>query len=218
METFDDMKNVWNKGRSEIADSAALDWNAMDKYIAAGMKKVRSSMMKFFWGTFVYHIVIYALLTHVFIRSFGDGKLMFISLAGILLYAPFTAFMIKKFKMMCNPDSDSGKNVKQFLSYQHKQLNDFYRFKKWFDWLGVPATALILVLIIFSLYVTGGPVAHPVAIVLSTIAVIAVLVPFIRSENLKGFVEPLNKLESLIDDMDKSTELQVPDQGQGTGK
>jgi len=206
METFDEMKNVWKKGQSMESGSATLDWNTMDKYIAAGMRKVRSSMMKYFWGIFVYHIVIYALLAHVFIRYWGDGGLMLISIAGILLYAPFTAFMMKKFKMMCNPDAGSGKNVQQFLSYQHKLLSDFYRFKKWFDRLGVPVTALILVLIIFSLYVTGGPTGHPVAVVLSTFAVIAVLVPFIRSENLKSFIEPLNKLESLIEDMDRNIE------------
>lgn len=206
MESFDDIKKVWQKGRSSSAGSSTLDMNTMNNYVEAGMRKVRNSMMQYFWGTFIYHIVIYALLIHVFVRFWGDSLLMALSLAGVLLYIPFTTFMMKKFKMMCNPDSGSGKNVYQFLTYQHRLLSDFFRFKRWFDWVGVPVSALILVLVIFTLYVTGGVFENLLAVTLSCIGVIALLAPFIRAENNKSFVEPINKLESLIEGMDRNTE------------
>jgi hypothetical protein len=206
MNSFDDIKNTWEEGKSMESCSSGLDAETMEKYVKAGMNKVRNSTMKFFWGTFIYHMLIYALLIHVFIRFWGDGYLMLLSLGGILLYIPFTSLMMKKFKMMCRRDSGSNENIQQFLKYQHRLISEFFRFKRWFDWVGVPASALILVLIIFTLYVAGGFGGNLLAGTLSCVFVIAILAPFIHAENKKSFMVPLSKLESLIDDMDRIPE------------
>jgi len=206
MKSFDEIKNVWKESKSMDSGSPALDAETMDKYVKIGMKKVRNSTMEYFWGTFIYHILIYALFGHVFIRFWGDLYLMGLSLAGILLYIPFTTLMMKKFKRMCSPGAGNSENIQQYLKHQHRLLSEFFRFKRWFDWIGVPVSAIFFVLIIFSLYVTGGFGENLLAGILSCIAVISLLAPFVHAENLKSFIKPLNKLESLIKEMDSTPE------------
>lgn len=200
MESFEDLEKVWKKGQHKGSFSDDLDKISMEASVKNGVKRERSVAMEYFWGVFIYHIIAYALLGHVLIRFFGDTRLMLLSVAGIAVYIPFTTVMMKKFKAMCVP-SDQHSDIQQYVKKQYDLLSGFFRFKKIYEWVSIPVISFILVAIIFSIYVDGGVAGNLLPASGLFIAVLGILTYFIYRENKKHFIDPLQKYEAVLKDL-----------------
>ena len=87
---------------------------------------------------------------------------------------------------------------------EYARLADFFRFKRRMDWIGVPVSCAIIVVVTFTLFVPGGIEGNPLA----GLAVFALWVGLsliaIHAENKKRFISPLRHLELVIDDLKRS--------------
>jgi hypothetical protein len=72
------------------------------------------------------------------------------------------------------------------------------------DWIGVPVSCAIIVLVTFTLWVKGGVEGNP----LGGLVVFAVWVGLsliaIHAENKKRFISPLRHLELVLEDLKRS--------------
>jgi hypothetical protein len=164
--------------------------------------------MEYFWASFIYQLVIYALMTHLVIRFWGEWQTMAVGVGGILLYIPFTWLQLRKFKAMARAPMGTVPllDMQAHVRNQYELLSRFFRFKQIFDWVSLPVTAFLFVVFIFKLYVTGALEQHPVGALLTYLLALGMLVAGIRRENQKSFAIPLGQLQSVLADMQTSEE------------
>lgn len=161
--------------------------------------------MEYFWASFVYQIIIYAFAAHLIIKFWGDVHIMVLSLAGALLYIPFTFIQMRKFKSMAMPIKNKSNaavlDIQTHVSNKYILLLDFFRFKKRYDYVGVPVSCFIMVMLFFSIYIKGGIREHLMAGLISYLIVLAVFILVIYFENKKRFKYPLQKLQLILEDI-----------------
>ena len=87
---------------------------------------------------------------------------------------------------------------------EYARLADFFRFKKRMDWIGVPVSCAIIVLVTFTLFVEGGVKANPVADLTIFALWVGMSLIAIRAENRKRFIAPLRHLEQVLEDLKNS--------------
>jgi phosphatidylserine synthase len=87
---------------------------------------------------------------------------------------------------------------------EYARLADFFQFKKRMDWIGVPVSCAIIVLVTFTLFVEGGVEGNPRA----SLAIFALWVGMsliaVQAENRKRFISPLRHLEQVLNDLKDS--------------
>jgi hypothetical protein len=132
---------------------------------------------------------------------------MLLCLAGAALYIPLTIALLHRAKLYCRPSEAPGSAVPDVVHKvegDYARLADFFQFKKRLDWIGVPVTCAIIVLVTFTLFVEGGVNANPVA----GLAIFALWVGMsliaIHAENRKRFIAPLRHLEQVLEDLRNS--------------
>lgn len=133
--------------------------------------------------------------------SNGAGKLMLLSLAGIILYIPFTIILMRKFKAMYNPSVNNAENIYENVRNQYSLLSKFFRLKKMYDWLAIPVSCFIITVIIFELYTSGGIKEHLIGSMVLFLICITIFTIATRFENKKRFKQPLNQLDIILKDM-----------------
>ena len=141
-------------------------------------------------------------------KYWGNNFIMFWSVAGIILYVPFTFMLlhkIKSMKMMTSatlnsPLPDIVNNVKN----QHRVLFSFFRFKRNFELFLIPANCFIFILLVFKLYVPGGPEANLAGCMVSYIILVSIFCLAVYAENKKRFKGPLRQLELILEDIEKN--------------
>jgi hypothetical protein len=134
---------------------------------------------------------------------------MLLCLAGGALYVPLIVALIRRVRTLyCRPSEAPGAPVPDVfhkVEGEYARLADFFQFKKRMDWIGVPVSCAIIVLVTFTLFVDGGLEGNPLA----GLAVFALWVGMsliaIRAENSKRFVAPLRRLEQILDDLKRSS-------------
>jgi hypothetical protein len=152
--------------------------------------------------------MVYSFATHLIIKFWGDFPIMLMSLAAIVLYIPSTVVMMRKFRAISvsgidNPNT-SGQQVHTFVKNQYILLSEFFRFKKRFDWVGIPLSCFILVIAGFKIYIPGGVEEHIIGGLCSFVVLLIIFVTAILFENRKRFIRPLRQLEAVLEDL-KST-------------
>lgn len=204
MKNLDDMKKEWLSSQDVLADKEGYDRMMLEKIFKSRVKKHTKSAFQYFWAVFALQILVYALLTHVIIKHWSNTTTLLLSVAGILLFLPFTIVLMKKFKRMAvtipGHSNDLGSSLQQYAHERYSLLLSFYHFKKRYELILVPLSALIGILISFELYVPGGITNHPVTAIVAFCITIFSCVLAIRSENKKSFEEPLRQLKQLIAD------------------
>src|SRR6476661_442418 len=93
-----DLQSLWNQ-ESQVAEP--INPSRLQQGIKLSLKKQRRQMAKYYWSSFIYQLMIYAMAAHVFIRYWGNMKLMVMSIALVLLYIPFTWMQRKKYIALC---------------------------------------------------------------------------------------------------------------------
>ncbi len=204
METFDEVRNFWNENTNLPSGSMSVNGEKFRQVIKFRIKKEKRNISEYFWLSLSYQILIYSFACHLIVRFWGDIQILALSGIGILLYAPLTIILMRKFKSMLIQREIDGKDVQSGVRHQHEMLGQFFRFKKRFDMVALPITSVILAAIIFKLYVPGGLEEHFTgAIILSAVMLIIYGVAA-WFENRKHFVKPLRRLTFILEDMGKN--------------
>jgi hypothetical protein len=151
---------------------------------------------------------LYSFLTHTLVRHWGDMRIMVLCLAGAAFYIPLTVALIRRVGTLYRRPSEApGSTVPDVfhkVEREYARLADFFHLKKRMDWIGVPVSCAIIVLVTFTLFVKGGVERNPLA----GLAVFALWVGMsliaIHAENKKRFIAPLRHLEQVLDDLKNS--------------
>jgi hypothetical protein len=199
MKTLEELKKKWEENRGSIAAPNTYDRQSLDHISKSRTKKHMTMAMRYFWASFTLQVLVYALLSHVFIKQWGDTETQTFCLAGVLLFIPFTIMLMHKFKRMVLIRQDgTASSMEAYVRQQHDLLLSFYNFKKWYEILLVPTSSAIGVMLVFKLYVPGGAFMHPIgAVVTFAISVLSCIMA-IHAENKKNFQQPLQGLKRIL--------------------
>jgi hypothetical protein len=162
--------------------------------------------MQYFWASFVLQLIVYSLLCHVIIKYWGNRELMLLSTGGILLFLPFTVFLMRGFKKMAilKPvDQENGMtSVRDFVQQQQSLLRRFYNFKRGYELFLVPLSIAAGVLLIFNLYVPGSVEGHWLGAGVTFVVGVVFSAIAIHSENRKSFIQPIQRLQYILDEFE----------------
>ncbi len=203
MSTFDELKKVWDENQRTVSVPQAYNYDTLEKIIRSRTKKHLNTAMQYFWAAFVLQIVVYALLSHVMIKYGSDMETLLFSMAGILLFLPFTIMLMKKFKQIAVTKlarGNSGTSLYDYVRQQLTHLQNFYKFKRSYELVLIPLSTVIGIFLTFKLYVPGGAAEHLTGAIITFVISIISCGLAIRSENRKSFKQPLRQLNELIDE------------------
>lgn len=205
MNELEEARNCWSKAKQ--TKSPVLSQSTVHSLVTSRAKREQKVITEYIVASGVWQLIVYAFMTHFVIRFWGDWSILGWCLGGILLYIPFTFVFLKKFKGMCsgtlNKPVIHDQAILHYVKNQFRLLSEFFQFKKGFDFVGVPVSCFIILIIIFKLYMP-----HPIEtyIVGASITYLLILVIFILAilhENKKRFHKPLHHLEAMIKEMEQ---------------
>jgi hypothetical protein len=208
MAANNEIDNVWKEGKAREAGPAPLSGKDLQAIVSSRVKKEFKTVGQFVWAAIVYQIILYSFLAHTLIRHWGDMRIMLPCLAGGALYIPLTVALIRRVRTFCgHPSEVPGSPVPDVfhrVEGEYARLADFFQFKKRLDWIGVPVSSAIIVLVTFTLFVKGGVEGNLLAGLASFALWIGMSVIAIHAENRKRFISPLQHLEQVLDDLKTS--------------
>jgi hypothetical protein len=191
--SIDDMKTMWNQKASE---KASYDEATMEKIVKSRVRKHTGKAFQYFWASFTLQLMVYAMLSHVIVKYWYDPLITLPALAGIALYVPFTIVMMKKFK------AESSQNaMRLYIERRRELLESFYRFKRRYEMILIPAATFIGTFLVFELYVPGSIWAYPKGAMITFFISLASCVIAIQRENKRNFEEPLVRLKMILDEL-----------------
>jgi hypothetical protein len=202
------IENVWKEGIAREVDLAPLTGKDLQGIIASRVRKEFKTVSEFVWAAIVYQIILYSFLAHTFIRHWGDMRIMLLCLAGGACYIPLTVALIRRIKTLFGHPSEAAgspvPDVFRKVEGEYTRLADFFQFKKRMDWIGVPVSCAIIVLVTFTLFVKGGVEGNPLGglVVFAVWAGLSLIA--IHAENKKRFISPLRQLELVLEDLKRS--------------
>ena len=208
MANDNEIDDVWKEGKWREAGPAPLTGKELQAIISSRVRKELKTVSQFVWAAIAYQIILYSFLTHTLIRHWGEMRIVVLSLAGAAFYIPLTVALIRGVgTLFRSPSEAPGSMVPDVLHKvegEYARLADFFQFKKRMDWIGVPVSCAIIVLVTFTLFVEGGIEGNP----LGSLEVFAVWVGLsliaIHAENKKRFISPLQRLELVLNDLKRS--------------
>jgi hypothetical protein len=199
---------LWKDGDGREPNLSPLRSQDLHRIVSTRVRRERGIVSKFIWAAVVYQIILYSFLTHVLVTRWGDERILLLCLSGLALYIPITAALIRKVKAFCRPMSSlAGSQVSDILrgvENEYARLADFYKFKKRLDWIGVPVSCAIVVVVTFTLFVKGGVEGNPLGSVVVFLLWLGMSLIAILAENKKRFLSPLRHLELVLSDLRKS--------------
>jgi len=202
------IENVWKEGLAREADPALLTGKDLQAIISSRVRKEFKTVSEFVWAAIVYQIILYSFLTRTFIRHWGDVQIMLLCLAGAACYIPLTVALIRRIGTLYRRPSEAPgapvPDVFHKVEGEYARLADFFRFKKRMDWIGVPVSCAIIVLVTFTLFVQGGVEGNPLGSLVVFTIWVGLSVIAIHAENKKRFISPLRHLELVLDDLKRS--------------
>jgi hypothetical protein len=208
MATGNEIDSVWKEGKAREAGPAPLTGKDFQAIISSRIRKELKTVSQFVWAAIVYQIVLYSFLMHTLVRHWGDMQIMLLCLAGAAFYIPLTVALIRRVGTLYRrpsaaPDS-TVPDIFRKVEGEYARLADFFQFKKRMDWIGVPVSCAIIVLITFTLFVQGGVKANPLAGLALFALWVGMSLIAIHAENKKRFIAPLRHLEQVLDDLKNS--------------
>jgi hypothetical protein len=202
MSTLDQFKKHWEQSGKVPADhrEGLLDEAALRKIITSRVRKHTKASFGYFWASLALQIGIYALFSHLVIKYWSQTQILVLSLLGILLYLPFTIVLMRNFKRVARGrlQGSEQSSIHDYLSEQHQLLHRFFTFKKRYEMMLIPFSAAIAVVLIFTLYVPGGVRAFPLGAFVTYSLTLLSCYWAIRNENKKSFIEPLQRLQAIL--------------------
>jgi len=202
METNNDLKMCWERGKAMEAIPALVTGRDFREIAALQVRKQFKKVGEFLWAAITYQVILYSFLAHTIVRQWGDDRIVLLCVVGGALYVPITVALLRRVRELFGRVSEgNGSAVPDVVGHVEKEyarLASFFRFKKRMDWIGVPVSCGIIVLVTFTLFVGGG---QPWAILGLFVVWVGLSTIAIRAENKKRFVVPLRHLELVLDDL-----------------
>jgi len=208
MALSNEIENVWKEGKAREAGLALLTGKDLRTIISSRVRKEFKTVSQFVWAAIVYQIILYSFLTHTLIRHWGDIQIMLLCLAGGAFYIPLTVALLRRVRTLYRRPSEAPgspvPDVFHKVEGEYTRLADFFQFKKRMDWIGVPVSCAIIVLVTFTLFVKGGVEGNALAGLAIFALWLGMSLVAIHAENKKRFISPLRNLGQLLDDLKNS--------------
>lgn len=205
MDDINHFDELWGDGDVREPSLSPLSPQDLHRIVSSRVRRERRIVSQFVWAAVLYQIVLYSFLTHVMVRRWGDERILLLCLSGVALYIPITSALIRRVRALCRPMSSMvGSQVSDILhnvENEYARLADFYKFKKRVDWIGVPVSCAIIVVVTFSLFVKGGVMGNPSGSVVVFLLWLGMSLIAILAENKKRFLSPLRHLELVLSDL-----------------
>ncbi len=202
-----ELESVWQNGKIREGSPAPLTANDLQGIISSRVRRERKTVGEFVWAAIMYQLILYSFLAYTLIRHWGNMQVLLLCLAGGALYIPLTFALIHRVRTLYRrPEAHESAvpDVLDNVKREYARLSDFFKFKKRMDWIGVPVSCAIVVLVTFSLFVEGGVERNP----LSSFAFFALWVGMslvaVYLENRKRFIYPLRNLKQLLEDLNNT--------------
>jgi len=189
MKSMDEAKNCWTE--SKAYEKGELKNDEVGQIIRQRIRKEKKMLFEYFWASYLWQFIIYVVMSNMIIRFWGDWTAVGICFAGMMIYIPFTTIFIKKFTSMASRTNGSAQSIYSNIKLQCEKMNEFFAFKRKFDWLGIPVSCFIITLVIFKLWVPGGWEAHMLGAMIVYLFAIASFLIATVVENKKRFRQPL---------------------------
>lgn len=202
MNTLEEFRKNWSKDNPVLTGKKLDDRNTLMRIINSRVKKHMKSALQYFWTSLTLQVIVYTMLCVVIIKYHKDPGILAMGITGVLIYIPFTAMFVKKFRylVMMAPE---GNTVSSLYAYTYRHYNlvyGFYRFKKRYESALIPVSAIIGIVITFNLFVPGGIVAHPAGALVSLAITLLSCAWSVYSENKKNFEAPLERLNTILEE------------------
>ena len=208
MANENEIDDVWMEGKSREAGPAPLTGKELQAIVSSRVRKELKTVSQFVWAAIAYQIILYSFLAHTLVRHWGETRIVLLCLAGAEFYIPLTVALIRRVgTLFGSPSEARGSMVPDILhkvEAEYARLADFFQFKKRMDWIGVPISCAIIVLVTFTLFVKGGVEGNPWASVALFALWVGMSLIAIQAENRKRFVSPLLHLGQVLDDLKNS--------------
>ena len=203
-----EIENVWKECKAREAAPAPITGNDLQAIISSRVRKELKTVSQFVLGAIVYQTILYSFVAHTLVRHWGDMQIMLLCFAAGAFYIPLTIALVRKVRTLygCSTAKPGSPVPDVFLKVEseYTRLADFFQFKKRMDWIGVPVSCAIIVLVTFTLFVRGGVEGNPVAGLAVFALWVGMSVIAIRAENRKRFISPLRHLKQVLDDVKSS--------------
>ncbi|GAB3507878.1 hypothetical protein GCM10027341_43060 [Spirosoma knui] len=206
MATLDELKKKWNTDAPSLSASAPYDQAGLLAITRARSARQVNRTIRYFWASLTLQIIVYGLLSHLFIRFWGVSTVQWLCLAGVLLYLPFTIVLMRQFKRvaLASPvQTDTDVSVQARIQQQYNSLTAFYRFKRSYEYVLVPLSTALGVWLTFMLFVPGGVLQHPAGAAVTYLLSLLSCVWAIRQENHNQFKQPLQNLEKILNEFNQ---------------
>jgi hypothetical protein len=163
MASSSEIESVWKEAKAREAAPAPLGGQDLQAIISSRVRKELKTVSQFVWAAIVYQIILYSFLAHTLIREWGDIRIVLLCFGGLALYIPLTIALVDRARILFGRPSEGAPDVFHRVQSEYARLADFFRFKKRLDWIGVPVSCAIIVLVTFTLFVNGGVARNPLA-------------------------------------------------------
>jgi len=205
MDALDQLKRKWTT-QQDAAKAKVYDPEHITRAIRQQVHKHTRESMKYFWASFVLQLIVYALYAHVLVRFINDPVTVSFAAIGILIYIPFTYILMRKFKRLAalKLDNSGTPSILQYVGTQRSVLLEFFRFKQHYELFLIPLSSLLGTLLVFKIYVPGGPLAYPNGVMITLALTLLSCYLAIRAENQRSFRTPLAALESLLSEFNET--------------
>ena len=199
---------LWKDGNVREPSPSPFSSQDLHRVVSSRVRRERRTVSKFVWAAILYQIILYSFLTHVLITRWGDERIFLLCLSGVAVYIPITAALIRRVRALYRPTSSlvssQVSDVLCNVENEYARLADFYKFKKRLDWIGLPVSCAIIVVVTFTLFVKGGVEGNPLGSLVVFLLWLGMSLIAILAENKKRFLSPLRHLELLLSDLQKS--------------
>ena len=215
MSALDELKQEWRAGGCGQPSAESYDEASLGRLIRTRIKRQHGLIFRYFWATFAFHLLVYALLSHVMVRYGADTGTLALCLTGILATVPFTAVMVRRYSRMAAAKADGAGTapIRDYVARQREALSGFLTFKKRYETVLIPLNSAIGVILTFHLFFPGGVAAYPVGALATYLVTLLSCAAAVRSENRKNFLRPLCDLQAILDEYREGPEPPVVEPG-----
>jgi hypothetical protein len=203
MDTLDDLRGDWKRGRDLGAPLLPLSSRELKEWIKGSMKKEQQLVFRYAVKTFVWSIMAFSFLSYLMISFWGDLNFLALCVAALAIYIPFTAIFMKHFKRFFAVECGAQRAVdlQQGLQFKFSALKQFYQVKRVFDWLMVPLSCAVIAVTV-NKYTFDAPFAEHLGFNISTFLLYSAMFTYVTVKDNTTYLKvPMKKIEAVMQEM-----------------
>jgi hypothetical protein len=205
MPTLEELKEGW---KTNTPISVPHVYDLKDILAIHRKRSIRqvNRAIQYFWASLTLQIIVYGLLTYVFVRFWNVTDVQWLCMAGVLIHLPFTFVLMRQFRRVAgvSPALHEGEfSLQARIQRQYYSLMTFYRFKRTYEYGLIPLNTALAVYLIFRLYVPGSVLQYPTGAGITYLLSLIACGCAIHLENRRHFQQPLRDLEQILEEFEK---------------